>query len=133
MAPLPTRSLLLAAALLTCASISLAPGPQGQGPPASGLVDLPDSPDNDTGDPQYIAHNNTTGQRNMSFVTLEEDGADRAFNVKIFDSAHNTVGYYHVNPGTGNTVTVPRGGYVVLEDDHDSNDDDVAVGWWWAD
>ncbi len=133
MAPSLNRSLLLATALLACAAISQAAGPQTQGPPASGMVELTDSPDDTTGEMAWVTRNNSKNQRDMSFVTPEEEGLDRAFNVRVYNSSNIMVGYYGLNPSTGNTVPVPGGGYVVLEDDNDKNDDSVTVGWWWAD
>jgi len=101
-----------------------------QDAPQFGVVQLDDSLGSKTGTPEYVGHNGTNEARWMRLFTPEFPDQDRTFNVTVYNSNHNRVGFYGMTP-EGEYVEVPADGYVVVEDDVDQDDADVVVGWEW--
>jgi hypothetical protein len=126
-------SVLLFSALCLSTALSWTAVSFASGASEMGTVLLDDSPDGQTGTPAWVAYNGTKEERWMTLFTPEYPGQDRTFNVSVYDDQNQRVGYYGLSPTTGDSVPVPPGGYVVVEDNMDKDDLDVTVGWVWND
>ena len=122
-----TGAVLLLSSLLAIALFPLQASAQ---PAKTVTVVLEDSPDDALGKPVLVALNGDTIDRWLCWSTEEVEGLDRTFNVSVYNKLNQRIGFYKASPGSGGSIAVPAGGYVLFQDDMDKNGQDVKVTMW---